>query len=125
MKRLICTLLAFIMLFGTVACSPSSVTEDTTEGFDTTASEPETTEEPEETEAPLEIKEDTLVFVQNNISEYTIIRPESSTDANMKAASELRSYVQKISGVQIPIKTDSEPVAYKRWRYTQVCRAER
>ena len=110
MKRLICTLLAFIMLFGTVACSPASVTEDTTEGFDTTASEPETTEEPEETEAPLEIKEDTLVFVQNNISEYTIIRPESSTDANMKAASELRSYVQKISGVQIPIKTDSEPV---------------
>ena len=110
MKRLICTLLAFIMLFGAVACSPSSVTEDTTEGFDTTASEPETTEEPEETEAPLEIKEDTLVFVQNNISEYTIIRPESSTDANRKAASELRSYVQKISGVQIPIKTDSEPV---------------
>ena len=110
MKRLICTLIACIMLFGAVACSPASVTEDTTEGFDTTASEPETTEEPEETEAPLEIKEDTLVFVQNNISEYTIIRPENSTDANRKAASELRSYVQKISGVQIPIKTDSEPV---------------
>ena len=55
MKRLICTLLAFIMLFGAVGCSPSNVVEDTTDGFDTTTSEPETTEEPEETEAPLEI----------------------------------------------------------------------
>ena len=110
MKRLICTLLAFIMLFGAVGCSPSNVVEDTTDGFDTTTSEPETTEEPEETEAPLEIKEDTLVFVQNNISEYTIIRPESSTDANRKAAGELRTYINKITGVQIPIKTDSEPV---------------
>ena len=110
MKRSLCALLALIMLFGAVACSPSNVVEDTTDGFDTTTSEPETTEEPEETEAPLEIKEDTLVFVQNNISEYTIIRPESSTDANRKAASELRTYINKITGVQIPIKTDSEPV---------------
>ena len=109
MKRLICGLLTFIILFGAVACSPAGDIEDTT---DTEASTdlPETTEEPEETEAPLVIKEDTLVFVQNNISEYTIIRPENSTDANMKATSELRSYIQKISGVQIPVKTDSEPV---------------
>lgn len=107
MKRLICGLLTFIILFGAVACAPAGDIEDTT---DTEASTdlPETTEEPEETEAPLVIKEDTLVFVQNNISEYTIIRPENSTDANMKAASELRSYIEKISGVQIPIKTDAE-----------------
>ncbi len=109
MKRFICGLLTFIMLFGAVACSPADVTEETTgEGFGITTAEPETTKEPEETEEPLVIKEDTLVFVQNNISEYTIIRPENSTDANMKAASELRSYVAKISGVQIPIKTDAE-----------------
>ena len=109
MKRFICALLAVVMMIGASACSPSVEPEDTT-AADTTAAEPETTEEPEETEAPLEIKEDTLVFVQNNISEYTIIRPENSTDANIKAASELRSYIQKISGVQIPVKTDSEPV---------------
>ena len=109
MKRLICGLLTFIILFGAVACSPAGDIEDTTDTEAVTAL-PETTEEPEETEAPLEIKEDTLVFVQNNISEYTIIRPENSTDANMKATSELRSYIQKISGVQIPVKTDSEPV---------------
>ncbi|MBQ1196201.1 MAG: DUF4838 domain-containing protein [Clostridia bacterium] len=107
MKRLICVLLTFIILFGAVACSPAGDIEDTT---DTEAATdlPETTEEPEETEAPLVIKEDTLVFVQNNISEYTIIRPENPTDANMKAASELRSYIEKISGVGIPIKTDAE-----------------
>lgn len=107
MKRLICGLLTFIILFGAVACSPAGDIEDTT---DTEASTdlPETTEEPEETEAPFIIKEDSLVFVQNSISEYTIIRPENSTDANMKAASELRSYIEKISGVQIPIKTDAE-----------------
>ena len=111
MKRPICALIAFIMLFCTVACSPGTggaVTDEaTTEHIET---EPETTEEPEETEAPLVIKEDTLVFVQNNISEYTIIRPENSTDANMKAASELRSYIEKISGIQIPVKTDAEPI---------------
>ena len=113
LKRITCAALGLIMLFGAVACSPSDATEDTGEGFGITGittSEPETTEEPEETEAPLEIKEDTLVFVQNNISEYTIIRPENSTDANAKAASELRSYINKITGVQIPVKTDSEPV---------------
>ena len=112
LKRITCAALGLIMLFGAVACSPSDATEDTNEGFgitDITTSEPKTTEEPEETEAPLEIKEDTLVFVQNNISEYTIIRPENSTDANAKAASELRSYINKITGVQIPVKTDSEP----------------
>lgn len=109
MKRIACALLALIMLFGAVACSPSDVAEGTTDGFGITTAEDETTEEPEETEAPLEIKEDTLVFVQNDISEYTIIRPESSTDANAKAASELRSYINKITGVWVPIKTDSEP----------------
>ena len=111
MKRSICALLATIMLFGATACSPSGATDGTTEGFGTTAAEPETTIEPEETEAPLEIKEDTLVFVQNNISEYTIIRPQEATDAIVKAASELRSYIKDISGVQIPVKTDSEPVS--------------
>ena len=130
LKRITCAALGLIMLFVAVACSPSDATEDTNEGFgitDITTSEPETTEEPEETEAPLEIKEDTLVFVQNNISEYTIIRPESSTDANRKAASELRSYINKITGVQIPIKTDSEPageyeilVGYTNLRMRQI-----
>lgn len=107
MKRLICGLLTFIIFFGAVACSPAGDIEETTD-TEAVTDLPETTEEPEETEAPLVIKEDTLVFVQNNISEYTIIRPEKSTDANMKAASELRSYIEKIAGVQIPIKTDAE-----------------
>lgn len=49
------------------------------------------------------------MFVQNNISEYVIIRPESSTAANIKAATELQSYIKKISGVELPIKTDAEP----------------
>ena len=109
MKRYICALLATLMLFGAVACTSASQTDDTTEGVGITTSEPETTIEPEETEAPLVIKEDTLVFVQNNISEYTIIRPESATDSNVKAATELQSYIKMISGVRIPIKKDSEP----------------
>lgn len=71
---------------------------------------PEETE-PEETEPPFMITEDTLVFGQNNISAYTIIRPENSTAANIKAAAELQHYIKKISGITIPIKTDAEPDA--------------
>ena len=108
MKRSICALIALIILFGTVACSPAPG-EAVTDEITTKPSEPETTEEPDETEEPFIIKEDTLVFAQNNVSEYTIIRPENSTDANVKAASELRSYIKKISEIEIPIKTDAEP----------------
>ena len=110
MKQLICGLLALIMLFGAVACSPDAgeaVTDEVT--TESKKTEPETTVEPEETEEPFIIKEDTLVFTQNSISEYTIIRPESSTEANVKAASELQSYIKKISGVELTIKTDAEP----------------
>ena len=108
MKRSICALIALMMLFGTVACSPEAG-ETVTDEITTNQIEPETTEEPEETEEPFIIKEDTLVFAQNNVSEYTIIRPENSTDANIKAASELQSYIKKISEIEIPIKTDAEP----------------
>ena len=107
-KCLLCGLLIFIMIFGAVACTQSRGTEGTTDINESDAV-PETTEEPEETEAPFIIKEDTLVFAQNNVSEYTIIRPENSTDANVKAASELQSYIKKISEIEIPIKTDAEP----------------
>ena len=106
LKRLICGLLALFMLFGVASCSADEIGDNTTD-TDTVTEEPETTTEPEDTEEPFIIKEDTLVFVQNNISEYTIIRPESSTESNIKAASELQDYINKISGVLIPIMTDA------------------
>ena len=44
-----------------------------------------------------------------NISSYVIIRPESSTASNIKAVEELQFYLKKISGAEIPIKSDAEP----------------
>ena len=101
-------MLALIMLPAAVSCSPDTGVITTDEDESTSGISDETTEEPEETEEPFIIKEDTLVFVQNNISEYVIIRPEGSTESNIKAASELQSYVKKISGVELPIVTDAE-----------------
>lgn len=108
MRRLICCMLALIMLLAAVSCSPDTGVITTDEDVSTPKIPDETTEEPEETEEPFIIKEDTLVFVQNNISEYVIIRPEGSTESNIKAASELQSYLKKISGVELPIVTDAE-----------------
>ena len=108
MRRLICCMLALIMLPAAVSCSPDTIEVTTDEDESTSGISDETTEEPEETEEPFIIMEDTLVFVQNNISEYVIIRPEGSTESNIKAASELQSYLKKISGVELPIVTDAE-----------------
>jgi len=96
-KRLISILLLFLFVFGTASCG---------QDVDTNG---ETTDPPALTEEPFIITEDTLVLVQNNISSYTIICPEGSTEANVKAATELQSYIKKISGVELPIKTDAEP----------------
>ncbi len=109
MRRLICCMLALIMLLAAVSCSPDTGVITTDEDESTSGISDETTEEPEETEEPFIIKEDTLVFVQNSISEYVIIRPEGSTESNIKAASELQGYLKKISGVELPVLTDAEP----------------
>lgn len=103
-KRLLCGLLVLLLLFGAAACHPAPT--DTDSG-DTAAVPVEP--EPEETEAPLVIKEDTLVFVQDHLSAYTIIRPEKTTAATKQAAAELRWYIKEMSGIALPIKTDAEP----------------
>ncbi len=54
------------------------------------------------------ITEKTLVLARDGSSEYTIIIPKDATDSNVKAANELQSYVKRMSGVTLPIKSDSE-----------------
>lgn len=103
-KRLLCCLLASILLLGTVSCHSADPDADAV----TSAAE-ET--EPEETEPPFIINEDTLVFGQNNISAYTIIRPAQSNAVLKNAAWELQYYLKQMSGITIPIKTDAEPAA--------------
>ena len=73
----------FLFVFGTASCG---------QDVDTNG---ETTDPPALTEESFVITEDTLVLVQNNISSYTIICPEGSTEANVKAATELQSYIKK------------------------------
>ena len=90
LKRFLCLFLAIFMLSGLVACSPD--------------------EQIEEPEIPKEEVEVTLMLVQDNASLYTIIYPENATASEEKAVAELQSYIKQISGAELPIKTDAEPV---------------
>ena len=107
-KRLLCCLLALVLLGGMISCEPAQDGASDS-GADAVTEMPEETE-PEETEPPFVVTEDTLVFGQDKTAAYTIICPAESTAANKKAAAELQSYIRKISGIKLPIKTDAEPV---------------
>lgn len=98
-KQILCGLLTFCMLFSALSCGNGG-----NEAPDTTQNQ-----NPEETEEQVMINEKTLVFCKDNATNYSIIVPENASSANLKAADELQSYMNQISGVTIPIKTDAEP----------------
>lgn len=84
LKRVAFILLSLLLLLVAVACSP---------------------DEPDDPEIP----EVTLVLIQNGLSDYVIVYPENATETDLKAASELQSYLKEISGVELPMRTDAEP----------------
>ena len=46
-------------------------------------------------------------LVEDGVSNYVIVRGESASPAEQTAATELQSYLKKITGVQFPIRTDA------------------
>ena len=52
-----------------------------------------------------------LTLVQNGLSEYPIVLPDAPTAVQQTAANELQSYLNKVSGVQLPIVSESTPSA--------------
>jgi len=60
----------------------------------------------------LETKETrTLILAQNATSDFRIVIPRDPSEATHRAAHELRSFVQKISGADLPIVDEGERVA--------------
>lgn len=52
-------------------------------------------------------------LVKNNQSDYEIVLPENADTTLQEAANQLQFYIEKISGVQIPIANQSNPDASK------------
>lgn len=50
-----------------------------------------------------------LTLISNSTSEYVIIRGAIASPSEITAANELQDYLKQISGVEIPIRTDTEP----------------
>ena len=97
--RILALLLALFCILSFCACNAEG-TPDETGAYE---SEEETTEE------VIIINEDTLILAQEKQSEYQIVRPENSTDAEITAAFELQTYIFKMSGCRLRIVTDAEP----------------
>ena len=50
---------------------------------------------------------DSIVLADNGLSDYVIVRGENAVITEVTASTELQSYIKQISGVEIPIVTDS------------------
>jgi len=76
---------------------------------------------PDETESDTDVQEtvggeeisDTVDLVTDGVSEYVIVRGENASEYEIKAASELQSYLLKITGAELPIVTDTAAAAEK------------
>jgi len=106
MKKCLSLLLILAMLIPTLAACGKDEPDET---------DPDTgTETPAETDAgtPAEIS-DTVELVKDGVSEYVIVRGENATEDEIKASTELQSYLKQISGAELPIVTDATPAAAK------------
>ena len=99
--RIIAFLLALFCTLSFAACDTPAADDPT--GTDTL--EEETTEE------PIVINEDTMVLAQDKETEYTIVRSVDSTEAEIKAAYDLHTYISKMTGSRLRIVTDDAPVS--------------
>jgi len=109
MKKILAVLLALAILVPTLAACGKETPDETKPGTPDTG-----TETPAETDAgtPAEIS-DTVELVKDGVSEYVIVRGENATEDEIKASTELQSYLKQISGAELPIVTDATPAAAK------------
>ena len=105
-KKLFAILLMLAMLTPTLAACGNDTPDET---------DPDTgAETPAETDAgtPAEIS-DTVELVKDGVSEYVIVRGENAAEDEIKASTELQSYLKQITGAELPIVTDSTPAVEK------------
>ncbi|MBE6892193.1 MAG: DUF4838 domain-containing protein [Ruminococcaceae bacterium] len=105
-KKIICMLLALsMMLTMLAACNNEPVVDETPDD----GQQQEDIQDNDEVEEPFD---STLKLVVDGVSDYVIVRGENAYVSEVTASTELQKYLKQISGVEIPIVTDStEPVA--------------
>ncbi|MBO5649090.1 MAG: hypothetical protein J6S76_04175, partial [Clostridia bacterium] len=94
--RILALFLALCCSLSFAACDTPSVDESTDTGTETT-------------EKDIPTNDDPIILVQDNQTEYSIVRSADSTEAEIKAADELRSYIFEITGCNLGIITDDQP----------------
>ena len=95
-KRILALIFALIMTYSLVACNGEgevTVTEEVTEAI------PETTEE---------VIDLDLHIVKEGASDYTGVRPEGSTNAEIEALKALRNLIKEKYGITISMDTDGK-----------------
>ena len=105
-KKIICMLLALsMMLTMLAACNNEPVVDET----------PDDGQQQEDIQGNDKVEEPfdgTLKLVVDGVSDYVIVRGENAYISEVTASTELQKYLKQISGVEVPIVTDStEPVA--------------
>ncbi|MBR6558738.1 MAG: hypothetical protein IKT70_06970, partial [Clostridia bacterium] len=102
-ERILSFLLACVFCIGSLfACS--------TNGADTNVTESDVTH-PDDTMA--EDMLEPLLLVDDGKTDYVIVRSENAYITEVTASTELQSYIKQITGVEIPIVTDSTAPAEK------------
>ena len=101
MKKLLSMLLAMSMMLTVLAACNNEPVDD---------GENPDEQQQEEIQGDTAIA-DTLTLVADGVTDYVIVRGENAYISEVTASTELQSYIKQISGVEIPIVTDSaEPV---------------
>lgn len=98
MKKIICLLLALMMTVSILAaCNKDKPVE--------VPDEPDNQDEIQEGEDVMDTGK--LVLVADGLTDYVIVRGEDAYVSEVTASTELQNYIKQISGVEIPIVTDS------------------
>lgn len=99
-KKFLCMLLALSMTLAMLAaCNNEVPVDDVNDG--------------QQTEANGEEVSDTLTLVSEGSTEYVIVYGENATPTEKASALELQSYLKQISGVEVPVVTDTTAPATK------------
>ncbi len=93
MKKTVCTLLAMLMLLTMLAACNKEPVEDV-----------ENPDEPQQEEV---FAPETVDIVVDGVSDYVIVRGENAYISEITASTELQKYLKQITGVEIPVVTDS------------------
>jgi len=67
----------------------------------------------------------TLTIARNGRSEFAIVRPQASSPSQVYAAEELQRFIGQMTGAELPIRTDDEPLPDKSILLGQTAHTER